>query len=288
MPEESELTVRDRFAEFVALRKKAIAQGSGKFTGHGSTTVTGEPTQFGGPMRIPPWIRALEEFTELEQTIQAKIDALAESQRAFLRPKFLSDEEEEKMRAAIDTQTAAAQALIKELDRMVINGMAPRDPTHSEEVHTSANARKHLSTRLKALLTTFKSRQEYYGNQLRQRERKQQKYQMFGNEESHQKVKQESQAAGFMEMGYTEADIQELLLEEAKSEEVSKEIKEILTSIQDLHAMFEELHTLVAEQGTILDRIDYNIQEAERGVVKGHKELLKAREHQEFGNCSIM
>jgi syntaxin 16 len=44
-------------------------------------------------------------------------------------------------------------------------------------------------------------------------------------------------------------------------------------SINDLASIFKDLSVLVIEQGTILDRIDYNVQEAKDNVQIAVKEL---------------
>ena len=52
----------------------------------------------------------------------------------------------------------------------------------------------------------------------------------------------------------------------------SKEIKTLVTTINDLAVLFKELSILVVEQGTVLDRIDYNIECA-------HKDTKQAVVH---------
>lgn len=52
-----------------------------------------------------------------------------------------------------------------------------------------------------------------------------------------------------------------------------EEIQNLVKSINDLASIFKDLSVLVIEQGTILDRIDYNVQEAKDNVQIAVKEL---------------
>ncbi len=54
----------------------------------------------------------------------------------------------------------------------------------------------------------------------------------------------------------------------------------IAKSIEELAAIFKELAVLVIDQGTILDRIDYNMENAVDSAKEGVKQLEKAEEHQ--------
>lgn len=53
------------------------------------------------------------------------------------------------------------------------------------------------------------------------------------------------------------------------------EINNIVKSINDLAVLFKELSELVVDQGNILDRIDYNIEQAVRNTKKGKVQLVK-------------
>lgn len=52
-----------------------------------------------------------------------------------------------------------------------------------------------------------------------------------------------------------------------------EEINGLVKSINDLAALFKDLSVLVVEQGTILDRIDYNIESAKEDTLNANKNL---------------
>jgi len=59
-----------------------------------------------------------------------------------------------------------------------------------------------------------------------------------------------------------------------------KEVMGIVKSIVDLNQVYKDLSHLVEEQGTILDRIDYNIESTQTRVYEGYKQLQKAEKYQ--------
>ncbi len=63
------------------------------------------------------------------------------------------------------------------------------------------------------------------------------------------------------------------------------EINELVSSISELASIYKDFQTLVLEQGTILDRIDYNIDSALINTKNANKELNKAEENMK-SNCS--
>jgi len=61
-----------------------------------------------------------------------------------------------------------------------------------------------------------------------------------------------------------------------RASEREKEIIKIAKSIHELASLFSELNVLVIEQGSVLDRIDYNIEQTLHSVTKGKSELDEA------------
>jgi syntaxin 16 len=59
-----------------------------------------------------------------------------------------------------------------------------------------------------------------------------------------------------------------------------QEIQKIAQSIEELGQIFKELAVLVIDQGTILDRIDYNMEAVVEHTKTGIQQLEKAERHQ--------
>ena len=57
-----------------------------------------------------------------------------------------------------------------------------------------------------------------------------------------------------------------------------KELNEIVKGVDNLREMFKDLQVIVTEQGTILDRIDYNIDFGFENISKGKKNIVSANE----------
>ena len=63
------------------------------------------------------------------------------------------------------------------------------------------------------------------------------------------------------------------------------EINNLMSSISELASIFKDFQTLVLEQGTILDRIDYNIENALTNTKQAHTNLIQANKNME-SNCA--
>ena len=120
---------------------------------------------------------------------------------------------------------------------------------------------------------------------------------LFSEFTRHYKYNQEIYIRKYKELGGGEEEFEKQINNEIrnenyllKTEKISNlerrdtEIGELLKSMNNLASTFKDLKTLVMEQGTILDRIDYNIDEAAINTSKGKQHLMRASELQKK-NC---
>lgn len=77
---------------------------------------------------------------------------------------------------------------------------------------------------------------------------------------------------------------QQLLLFEEENTKMAEhrehEVIKIVQSIADLHDIFKDLAQVVHEQGTVLDRIDFNVEQTQTRVTEGYKQLQRAEMYQ--------
>ena len=78
---------------------------------------------------------------------------------------------------------------------------------------------------------------------------------------------------------------------ESQIKKRDEDINILANSINELAGIFKDMQTIVHEQGTILDRIDYNIDISYENSKRGLKLIKKAEEHQNnscFRNVIIL
>jgi len=63
-------------------------------------------------------------------------------------------------------------------------------------------------------------------------------------------------------------------------EQRAKDITQIAQSINELSALVKDISVLVIEQGSILDRIDYNVEQTDRNVTDAITDIGKAEKSQ--------
>jgi syntaxin 16 len=74
--------------------------------------------------------------------------------------------------------------------------------------------------------------------------------------------------------------IQQIVQNESMIMEREREVVKISKSILELNTLFKDLASLVVDQGTIMDRIDYNVEQSVLQIKAAHKHVQKAYQGQ--------
>lgn len=275
--DENELKIRSRYEEFKQLRTscRGVQNQNSIVTSSDGVTLT-----------MPAWSRIPLDFHSAADNVAEKINRLSDLHTNFLKPRFSREEEEQRLLRQIDIETTEIRSYLKTLEHLVFSATVIPGSASDGEVRIIQNIRICLSNSLKELGQHFKYIQEAYSTQLRRRERKENKYMKIGSDAGYGVVHQEERIANLLQLGFTEEDSQALIAEEIRQEQTGKEVKEILDSINEIQTMFEDLRSMVVEQGTMLDRIDYNVEQALVSASTAQIELEKARERQ--NSCILM
>ena len=286
---------RDRTIEFFKLRSASLEQnkwlaGNGQVSEQDIAAQNAKNEDLEKSSGPPPsWVRAVESFVEIERSINSKMELLVASQREVFAPKFgISEEEAEEQEDQVVQYNKDVQNFLKEAERLATNVVQLRDSATVTERRAAENVQKHLSTRLANLLVAFRKAQSGYTSQLKKREEQKAKFRRVKAEDAstHERLEKEEKVTGYLAQGYTEAEVSELLFMEEQKREQNAQITQLMESVQEVHQMFADLRDMVVEQGTMLDRIDYNLEKTSTHMAKGLEQLHKAREQQK--KCIIM
>ncbi|XAR49177.1 hypothetical protein NMG60_11032277 [Bertholletia excelsa] len=135
-----------------------------------------------------------------------------------------------------------------------------------------------LATDLQSLSTELRKKQSSYLKRLRQQ--KEDGVDMEMNLNGHDSMRDNDD---FDDIGFSEHQMAKLRKNEAFTAEREREIQQVVESVNDLAQIMKDLSVLVIDQGTIVDRIDYNIQNVAATVEEGLKQLQKAERTQKKG-----
>ncbi|ETI45920.1 hypothetical protein, variant [Phytophthora nicotianae CJ01A1] len=142
------------------------------------------------------------------------------------------------------------------------------------DAKTRQNVQRALATQLQTLSGDFRKSQKTYLARVKNQKEGPVEFDFLAENDAKQKRR------GGADTGFTQAQITEVEIAEDVINERDQEIQRIATSITELATIFKELAVLVIDQGTILDRIDYNMEQVVEQTEKGIEELEKAEETQ--------
>ena len=203
------------------------------------------------------------------------------SQELRYRLQF-NDEENQKISKNIKKITNKLKQELKQVEkniRLYVNEELS-EAENNLEFQIKDNISQNILSELKSFSKKFKYNQQFYLKKCKEL--------LMENEEDNLFEMNEisTNSSDFNDNNKNE-DRENFLMKDEPDQLLQKrdnELNEIVREMNNLQEMFKDLHVIVIEQGSILDRIDYNIDVGYTNVLKGKKKIISANEHHQ-SNC---
>ncbi|KAM5561077.1 syntaxin-43 [Rosa sericea] len=222
----------------------------------------------------PAWVDVSEEIAVNVQRARVKMSELSKAHAKALMPSFGDGKEDQRL---IESLTQEITGLITKSQKR-LQRLAAAGP--SEDSNIRKNVQVSLATDLQSLSNELRKKQSNYLKRL-----KQQKEGQDGDDLEMNLNGSRSRMDGddLDEIMFHERETAQIKKHEAFTAEREREIHQVVESVNELAQIMKDLSVLVIDQGTIVDRIDYNIQNVASTVEDGLKQLQKAERTQKQG-----
>ena len=137
------------------------------------------------------------------------------------------------------------------------------------------------ATKIQELTKLFRMAQRNFLQEMKNKEVTERKY--IDNESIAQTLPDLANIAD----GFDAEQLQRLEQIELNASDRTQEIVRIAKSVHELATLFQELSVLVVEQGSLLDRIDYNVEQTLDNLSKAKGHIDKADKHQKRSRSAL-
>ncbi|XP_029467503.1 syntaxin-16 isoform X2 [Rhinatrema bivittatum] len=224
--------------------------------------------------RLPPkWVDGVEEIQYDITRIKQKMKELASLHDKHLNRPTLDDSSEEEH--AIEITTQETTQLFHRCQRAVQALQSRSRNCPEQEERVLRNVVSSFAQSLQDLSTNFRHTQSSYLKRMRNREERSKHF--F---DTSVPLMDDGEDDTLYDRGFTDDQLVLVQQNTLMVEEREREIRQIVQSISDLNEIFRDLGSMVVEQGTVLDRIDYNVEQSCVKTEDGLKHLHKAEQYQ--------
>ncbi|KAI3618891.1 syntaxin-like t-snare protein tlg2 [Moniliophthora roreri] len=231
-------------------------------------------------IELPPkWVDISDQVHLVLADTQAKITALEKLHTKHVLPGFTDRTREEQEIEAMTTDITKDFRQCQSLIQRITPTTHPFPPSHSDasksEAQAAKNVQRGLAAKVQDLSATFRKKQRIYMEKLQGHAIKNQDLLIASGTVSLRGSAGMSAVDDDVEAA-THTQSQSLSLSQADSLDLQnrdREITEIAKSIASLAELFKDLSTLVIDQGTLLDSIEYNIEQTAVQMGEAVKEL---------------
>jgi syntaxin 16 len=218
--------------------------------------------------RPPIWVADVDQVKSILQEIHRKMDDLQSLHASRVGSVFGKDLDD--MEVRIEAMTRDITDQFRMAERILQKVGAATRRAGGEEAAIGANVQRSLAKQLQELSVSFRTSQRKYLSEVQA----QKGVTMTGDRFAG--IDLSTEEGNF----FTNQQVQVVdnLQEAIQSRDT--EISKIAQSIEELGMIFKELAVLVIDQGTILDRIDYNMEAVVEHTKTGIKQLERAEKAQ--------
>ncbi|KIJ18901.1 hypothetical protein PAXINDRAFT_69808 [Paxillus involutus ATCC 200175] len=235
----------------------------------------------------PKWVDLSEQVEEILAGVQAKMSALEKLHAKHALPGFADRTAEEREIEAATTDITRdfrrCHTLIQRIGSEHGHTFPPSN-RNQRELLPAKNVQRGLAARVQQLSSTFRKKQRVYMERLQGHAIKNQDLLLASGtispsgSEGLTAVDEDVEAA-VSTNSITQAQIHET----DQTHDIQlrdRELTEIANSIASLAELFKDLSVLVIDQGTLLDSIEYNIEQTSVQITEAVKELNVATRYQ--------
>lgn len=225
---------------------------------------------------VPSWVQKSEKIKAEMSVLKDRMNKLKEYHSKALLVSFEADTGPQ---SHADALTQEVQLGFKRLDAEIrAMGQAPGSGDDDKQVRLQVQ--RQLAQALFRLSVEFRKEETRFLNKMEAQK---------GLEQGSSIgiVEEEGGRGDAVDAAFTEMQLMKVGQSETLVEERDEEIRKVVETITELAQIMRDLSTLVVEQGTMLDRIDHNIEEVAVKVEDGVKQLVRAEQTQKQGRAVL-
>lgn len=222
----------------------------------------------------PAWVDVSEEVAQDIAKIKNKMAELSKLHGKAVLVTFGDNDDE----CSIEVLTQEVTRLFKRTEQR-LRKLSEGATESNEEEKVRKNVIVAWASELQKLSMDFRKQQKDYLQRMQKQQQRPGSVLDFAT--------QPSSSGDDYYPGFSGIQLQQVATSDSIAQERDNEVMHIVQTINDLAQVMKDLSVLVIDQGSILDRIDYNCDQVAVRVEEGLKEVVKAEKTQKQGRMMI-